>query len=40
MAKEIAKDTRAVIHYDENGYRLRASCVCFKDDSKQKVRCV
>jgi len=32
----MAKDTRSMI-FDERGYRLRASCVCFKDNTKQEV---
>lgn len=36
MAKVKAKDARTMI-FDENGFRLRASCLCFKDNTTQKV---
>ena len=36
MATAQAKDARYIV-YDESGYRLRASCVCFRDNTKQKV---
>lgn len=36
MAKAQAKGARSIV-YDENGYRLRASCICFRDNMKQKV---
>ena len=36
MAKAQTKDARSMV-YDENGYRLRAACICFRDNTKQKV---
>ena len=36
MVKEKPNSIRT---YDEEGYRRRAACLCFKDETEQEVKC-